>query len=39
MYDEGTFTEPLVMPDLHWEWVPGEQLKLYECTPEITGTQ
>ena len=39
VYDEGTFTEPMVMPDLHWEWVPGEQLKPYECTPETTGTQ
>ena len=22
--DSKTFTEPVVMPELHWEWVPGE---------------
>ena len=38
VYDDATFTEPMVMPDLHWEWVPGEQLKTYECTPATAGT-
>ena len=33
VYDEAIFTEPMVMPDLHWEWVPGQELKPYECTP------
>ena len=31
--DEATFTRPVEMPDLHWEWVPGEALKTYACTP------
>lgn len=38
VYDDATFTEPMVMPDLHWEWVPGESLKTYECTPATAGT-
>jgi hypothetical protein len=30
--DPETFTEPVVMPELHWEWVPGEELRNYNCT-------
>lgn len=30
--DPETFTEPVIMPELHWEWVPGETLKTYNCT-------
>ncbi len=36
--DPGTFTQPIEMPDLHWEWVPGEDLKTYACTPDTAGT-
>jgi hypothetical protein len=38
VYDDATFTEPMEMPDLHWNWVPGESLKTYECTPASAGT-
>ena len=27
-----TFTEPFAMPDMHWDWAPGEALKAYNCT-------
>ncbi len=37
VYDDATFTEPMQMPDLHWEWVPGEELKTYNCTPETAA--
>ncbi len=30
--DPETFTEPVAMPELHWDWVPGEELKAYNCT-------
>ena len=30
--DENTFTEPTTLPMMHWEWVPGEQIKPYNCT-------
>jgi hypothetical protein len=30
--DPGTFTEPVAMPELHWEWIPGEEVKEYNCT-------
>lgn len=29
--DSETFTEPVVMPGLHWDWVPGEELRNYNC--------
>lgn len=30
--DPLTFTEPVAMPEMHWEWIPGETLKDYNCT-------
>ncbi len=30
--DPETFTEPVAMPEMHWEWVPGAELKAYKCT-------
>jgi len=32
VFDPETFTEPVTMPELHWDWVPGEELKAYNCT-------
>ena len=32
VFDPETFTEPIAMPELHWEWVPGEQLRTFNCT-------
>jgi hypothetical protein len=32
--DPLTFTEPVAMPEMHWEWIPGETLKDYNCTVE-----
>ena len=29
--DPNTFTEPTTLPIMHWEWVPGEQIKPYNC--------
>ena len=30
--DPETFTEPVQMPEMHWDWAPGEELKAYNCT-------
>lgn len=30
--DPDTFTEPVNLPVMHYEWVPGEQIKPYDCT-------
>ena len=30
--DPLTFTEPVAMPEMHWEWIPGQELKDYNCT-------
>ena len=30
--DPETFTEPISMPEFHWDWIPGQELKLYNCT-------
>ncbi len=30
--DPETFTEPITMPGLHWDWVNGQELKPYNCT-------
>lgn len=30
--DPNTFTEPTTLPMMHWEWVPGERIKPYNCT-------
>jgi hypothetical protein len=30
--DRGTFTEPVAMPAMHWDWIPGEEVKEYNCT-------
>ncbi len=29
--DPETFTEPVVMAELHWDWIPGQQIKRYNC--------
>ena len=29
--DPETFTEPIIMPEFHWDWIPGQELKLYNC--------
>lgn len=29
--DPGTFTEPITMAELHWEWIPGNTIKPYNC--------
>jgi hypothetical protein len=30
--DPETFTEPISMPEFHWDWIPGQELKPYNCT-------
>ena len=30
--DPETFTAPVAMPKLRWEWVPGERLRAFDCT-------
>ena len=30
--DPNTLTEPVTLPMMHWEWVPGEKIKPYNCT-------
>ncbi|MFL2547022.1 MAG: DUF6152 family protein [Candidatus Rariloculaceae bacterium] len=30
--DQETFTEPVILPDFHWDWIPGQELKPYNCT-------
>ena len=30
--DPVTFTEAITMPEFHWDWIPGQQLKPYNCT-------
>ena len=32
LVDENTFTAPVRLPIMHYEWVPGEQIKVYGCT-------
>ena len=29
--DPETFTEPIIMPELHWDWIPGQTIKPYNC--------
>ncbi|HEY5622280.1 MAG TPA: DUF6152 family protein [Gammaproteobacteria bacterium] len=29
--DPQTFTEPVEMAELHWDWIPGQELKPYNC--------
>ena len=29
--DPETFTEPIIMPELHWDWVPGQEVKPFNC--------
>ena len=29
--DPETFTEPIVMPEFHWDWIPGQEIKPYNC--------
>ena len=30
--DPNTFTEPVTLPMMHWEWLPGEKIKPFNCT-------
>ena len=32
LVDDNTFTAPVRLPVMHYEWVPGEQIKVYDCT-------
>ena len=32
LVDDNTFTAPVRLPIMHYEWVPGEQIKVYDCT-------
>lgn len=29
--DPATFTEPVIMPEFHWDWIPGQEIKPYNC--------
>ena len=29
--DPETFTEPVEMAELHWDWIPGQEIKPYNC--------
>lgn len=29
--DPETFTEPVSMAELHWDWIPGQQIQPYNC--------
>ena len=29
--DPGTFTEPVTMAGMHWEWIPDNEIKPYNC--------
>lgn len=29
--DPETFTEPIIMPEFHWDWIPGQEIKPYNC--------
>ncbi len=29
--DPETFTEPIVMPEFHWDWIPEQEIKPYNC--------
>lgn len=29
--DPGTFTEPVALPEMHWDWIPGQAIKPYNC--------
>lgn len=29
--DPETFTEPIIMPEFHWDWIPGQKIKPYNC--------
>jgi hypothetical protein len=31
LVDPGTFTEPVIMHDMHWEWIPSNVIKPYNC--------
>ena len=31
LVDPGTFTEPVTMHDMHWEWIPANVIKPYDC--------
>lgn len=32
LVDDNTFAAPVRLPIMHYEWVPGERIKLYDCT-------
>ncbi len=29
--DPETFIEPIILPEFHWDWIPGQELKPYNC--------
>ena len=31
LVDPETFTDPITMHDMHWEWTPANEIKLYNC--------
>jgi len=31
LVDPETFTEPITMHDMHWEWIPANEIKAYNC--------
>lgn len=31
LVDPGTFTEPVTMAEMHWEWIPENEIKPYNC--------
>ncbi len=35
--DPGTFTEPVALPEMHWDWIPGQEIKPYNCVVDEGG--
>lgn len=35
--DPGTFTEPVALPEMHWDWIPGQAIKPYNCVVDEGG--
>ena len=36
LVDPETFTEPVTMHDMHWEWIPANEIKPYDCVVDDT---
>ena len=36
LVDPETFTEPVTMHDMHWEWIPTNEIKPYDCVVDDT---